>query len=439
MLLGDNRTGRNCLIILKVTNRPSALKAYPGRDSSTRNKAMTTETVLPLEGIRVVEFTTAWVGPGCGMMLSEMGAEIIKIENPKLPDYWRRLQAYYRGEGINRSASFAVLNRGKKSCLLDLKRPEDVDKAKKLVKISDIVIENYAPRVMESLGLGYSVLKDIKPDLIMISASGYGATGPDRDCLAFGPVLEAYSGLASLIGYPDGPPLPCGTTPSDHIGGITSAFAVLAALHHRDMTGEGQHIDLSEVESLTACIPEAVMEFTMNGRAPLPKGNRDEAMAPHGTYRCAGDDKWIAIAAGMDSEWKDLCLVMEKPELIDDERFIDGFSRLKNQDDLDRIITEWTKDRTPLDIMTKLQQANIAAGPVYSGEELYKDPHLRARGFFVEHNHPEVGKRELPGVFAKLSETPAAITGHDPLLGEHTDWVLNELLSSNDLQKETKE
>ncbi len=222
--------------------------------------------------------------------------------------------------------------------------------------------------------------------------------------------------------------MPCGTTPSDHIGGITSAFAVLAALHHRDITGEGQHIDLAEVESLTACIPEAVMEYTMNGRNPAPKGNRDESMAPHGTYRRRGEDKWVAIAVGDREEWIALCRVMEKPELVEDERFKDAFSRLNNRDDLDGIINGWTKNHTHLDIMTMLQAANVAAGPVYSGEEIYKDRHLREREFFAVHHHPEVGRRELPGVFAKLSETPGAVQGHDPLLGEHTEWVLNDLL-----------
>lgn len=389
---------------------------------------MTKQVEPPLDGIRVIEFTTAWVGPGCGLILSQMGAEIVKIENPHLPDYWRRLQAYYRGEGINRSASFAVLNRGKKSCLLDLKQPGDVEKAKGLVRKSDIVIENYAPRVMEGLGLGYRDLKTIKPDLIMISGSGYGATGPDKDCLAFGPVLEAYSGLTSLIGYPDGPPLPCGTTPSDHIGAITCAFAVLVALFHRDMTGEGQHIDLAEVESLSSCIPEAIMAFSMNRTIPMPKGNRDDAMAPHGTYRCSGDDDWIAIAVSNEQEWKSLCRAMKKPELINDHRFADGFSRLNHQDELDRILGAWTADKNAVELMNRLQKVNVAAGPVYSAHEIYKDPHLRERNFFVKHTHPEVGERELPGAFAKFSKTPGRIKGHDPLLGEHTDQVLDALL-----------
>ncbi len=388
---------------------------------------------LPLEGIRVIEFTTAWAGPTCGVMLSDMGAEVIKIENPALPDISRRLDPYAEGKpGLNRSGYFAVFNRGKKGCLLDLKQPEGVEAVKRLVRISDMVVVNFAPRVMDSLGLGYSVLKEIKPDLIMVSLSGYGATGPDKDNVAYGEVLEAYSGLDFLIGYPGDSPLQCGTTISDQVSATSAAFAALAALHYRDLTGEGQHIDVAEVEALLTCIPEAIMEFTMNGRIPLPQGNRSGTMAPHGCYRCQGEDKWVAIAVGNDSEWKDLCLVMGKPELIADERFQDGFCRLKNQDELDKIITEWTGGQVPIDVMTQLQKVNIASAPVYSSEELYKDPHLRARGFFVEINHPEVGKRELPGVFAKLSETPGAVRGHDPLLGEHTDWVLHELLTPND-------
>jgi len=386
----------------------------------------------PLEGIRVVEFTTSWVGPGGGMLLCEMGAEVIKIENPTVPDYWRRaVPAYYRGEGLNRSGIFAIINRGKKSCVLDLKQAKNVEAIKRLIKISDIVITNFAPRVMDNLGLGYSVLSEIKPDLIMISASGYGATGPDKDCVAFGVCLEPYAGLSSLIGYPGGPPLPCGTTLSDMAGQIAVAFAALVALHNRELEGEGQYIDISEVENLIACMPEAILEFSMNKREPKPHGNEDELMVPHGCYRCKGEDKWAAIAIKNDSEWKNLCLAMGKPELIEDERFKDGFVRKKNQSELNQVISEWTKGQDSISVMEKLQKVGVACGPVYSGEEIYNDPHLKAREFFVEHTHPEIGKKELPGIFAKLSETPGHIKGPDPLFGEHTDWVINELIPSN--------
>jgi len=387
---------------------------------------------LPLEGIRILEITTAWVGPGSAGMLASMGAEVIKLENPAMPDFWRRVPPFAEGkQGVNRSGAFALLNRGKKDCLLDLKTIEGVDTAKRLAKISDMVITNFSPRVMNSLGLDYDVLREVKPDIIMVYATGYGLNGPDKTRVAFGPVLEAYSGLSCMIGYPDSPAYLCGTSITDHVGAVTSAFAAMAALHHRDTTGEGQLVDLSETESALACMADAVMEYTMTGRNPRPHGNSDEIMAPHNCYRCRGDDNWIAIAAGSDEEWKNLCQAMGRAELVEDERFQDGFLRWKNQGSLDKIIAEWARDQDHIEAMKKLQEAGVAAGPVYSGEELYRDPQLRAREYFVEHEHPEVGRRELPGVLFKLSKTPGRIGGSDPLLGEHTDWVLKELLASD--------
>ncbi|MFC1913227.1 CaiB/BaiF CoA transferase family protein [Chloroflexota bacterium] len=383
----------------------------------------------PLEGIRVVEFTTAWVGPGCGMMLAEMGADVVKVDNPLRPDLHRRVPPFAdRKPGLNRGGWFALYNRGKKECYLDLKHPDGIDAAKRLVKISDIVIINFNPRVTDSLGLSYSTLKQVKPDLIMVAASGYGATGPDRNAGAYGQVLEAYTSLGSFIGYPDNPPQGCGLPISDHTSAVLSAFAALAALHHRDVTGEGQYIDVSEVESLLVCIPEAVMKFTMNKRTHEPHGNRDDIKAPHGCYRCLGDDDWIAVAVDSDQQWGDLCRIMGTIELIDDVRYSNGAQRLANQDELDKIITEWTKRRTSVDVMTQLQNVKVASGIVYNSEALYNDPHLRDREFFIAFEHPEIGKRDLPSVFAKLSDTPGAIKGREPLAGEHTDWVLNELL-----------
>ena len=388
-----------------------------------------------MEGIRVIEITTAWAGPVVGMMLADMGAEVIKIENPKKPDVSRLTVPFADGiRGINRSGYFAVCNRGKKDCTLDLKTPEGVDILKRLVKVSDILVENFPPRVMDSLGLGYSVLKEIKPDLIMISESGYGATGPDKECLAYGQVLEAYSGLSSLIGYPNRPPLGSLIPISDQTSATSSTVAVLAALHYRQITGEGQHIDISELETLINCFPDAIMEYTANQRVPLPSGNRDEVMTPHGCYRCQGEDNWIAIAINTDEEWKNLCQVIGKPGLADDERFQDGFLRWKNEDALNEIIIGWTKDKNHIEIFRQLQEAGVASGPVYNNEALFNDQHLRDREFFAEIEHPEVGKRELFGVFAKLSETPGAVR-RDPLLGEHNEWLLNELLADVNIRQ----
>ena len=344
---------------------------------------------MPLDGIRVVEITTAWVGPGCCGILASMGAEVIKLENPARPDFWRRVSPFAEAkQGVNRSGAFALLNRGKKDCLLDLKTAEGVDIAKRLVKISDLVISNFSPRVMSDLG------------------------------------------LSCLIGYPDSPAYLCGNSITDHIGATNAAFSAIAALHHRNNTGEGQLVDLSETETALCCMADAVMEYTMTGRDPRPHGNRDERMAPHNCYRCRGDDKWIAIVVKTDEEWQSLCQVMGKPELSDDVRFQDGFLRWKNQDELDKIVGEWTIDKDHIELMHTLQKAGVTAAPAYNGEELYKDPQMRARRYFVVHEHPEVGKRELPGVLFKLSVTPGRIRGSDPLLGEHTDWVLHELLAS---------
>ncbi|MDD4859602.1 MAG: CoA transferase [Dehalococcoidales bacterium] len=387
------------------------------------------ERARALDGVRVTEFTTSWVGPEAGLMLSQMGADIVRVENPATPDYWRRVSpAYFRGEGVNKSGYFAILNRGKKSIVLDLKKPENVEIAKKLVKISDIVIANFAPRVMDSLGLGYAALKEVKPDIVMIAASGYGATGPDRTGVAFGPALEPYSGVSILFGNPGGPPLPSGVTITDHHGAVTTAFAALVGLHFRDQTGEGQYIDLSEVETLLTIMPEAIMSYTMNRTVPPPDGNHNEVMAPHRCYRCEGTDKWVAIAVCDDEEFKALSKVMGQPELTKDARFNDGYRRLKHQDELDNVINDWTLTQTANDVMERLQKAGVASAPAYSAEELYSNPQLLARKFFVEHEHPEVGRKVLPGVFAKLSDTPAEIRGRDPLFGEHTDWVVKELL-----------
>jgi len=394
---------------------------------------MRNNKLLPLEGIRVIEIATAWAGPVCGRMLADMGAEVIKIENPERPDSGRMWPPYADAEpGVNRSGFFATMNLGKKSSLLDLKQPESIKIVKQLIKKSDIVVENFHPGVMDKLGLSYTALRLVKPDLIMISLSGYGATGTEKDCVAYGEVLEAYAGLSSLIGYPGSAPQGSGPVISNEASGVIGMFAILAALHYRDLTGEGQYIDISEVETLLACMPEAIMEFTMNGRIPVPNGNRERTMAPHGCYKCRGEDKWVAISVGTDSEWRDLCLAMGRPELIADERFQDGFSRLKNHDELDSIISGWTRGQSPIDVMAKLQDVNVAAGPVYSAEELYKDQHLMARDFFIEVDDPVVGKRKFPGPFAKLSETPGTIRSHAPLLGEHSDLVLRDLLGDCD-------
>lgn len=384
---------------------------------------------LPLEGIRVVEVATAWAGPRVCRILCDMGAEVIKIEKPARPDGTRRDQPFAEGiSGVNRSGSFHSLNVGKKSVTINLKQPEGKTTFKNLVKTSDIVVENFAPRVMESLGLGYEILKKIKPDIIMVSMSGFGATGPDSDRVAFGSILEAYSGLQMVMRRDNGLPNRCGTPIADHVSGVSAAFATLAALYHRKCCGEGQHLDISEVESLLASMPEAVLEYTMNGRLPAREGNRDEVMVPHNVYKCEGDDKWVAIAIDTDEEWQSFCRAIERPDLAANEKYADKFRRFQHEEELDTIISEWCSDKDHYDVMQLLQAAGIMAAPTYNQEELFNDPHIKKRGFLIVMDHPEVGKRELPGPFAKLSKTPGKVRSYAPLLGEHNDWVYNKLL-----------
>jgi len=386
---------------------------------------------LPLEGIRVCDLSRAMAGPVCTRMLAQMGAEIIKIEGPQMPDMGRQWPPFAESDqnSLNRSGFFAMMHGNEKDCLLDLKTPEGINTVKRLVKISDVVIDNFAPRVMPSLGLGYEELKKIKPDIIMVSESGYGTSGPERERVAFAQVLGGHAGANLLDGYPGGPPVFGGN--SDQLAGSTAAFAILAALHYRDLTGEGQYIDVAEVETLLAIMSRPIMEYVMTGRVPQARGNRDNVHAPQGCYRCQGEDRWVAISVGTDTEWQDLCRVMGKPELIDDERFRDMPSRLQHQDELDEIISEWTIGQDSVSVMTRLQEVNVPATHVNDGKDVHYDPHLKARETFVEIEYPETGKRKVVGVFAKFSATPGVVR-RDPLFGEHTDWLLNEFLPANE-------
>lgn len=385
----------------------------------------------PLEGIRVIELATAWAGPLCASLLADMGAEVVKIENPEFPDLTRRFPPFTEGKpGVDQSGYFAVFNRGKKNWALDLKIPENQEMVKKLVKVSDVVVQNFAPGVLDKLGLGYDILKEIKPDIIMVSLSGYGVSGPNKNGVAFGQVLETFVGLSPLIGKPDGTPFGCGFPVPDHTSGVDATFAVLAALRHRDRTGEGQQIDVSEIETLLCCMPEALMEFAMNGREPKPMGNKDSLMAPHGCFRCKGQDKWVAIAIKGENEWWEFCKTIGSPDMAHDERFHDLSSRLKHQDELNVIITDWTRGYAPLEVMKMLQRIGICCGPVYNAEEMYQDRQLIDRNFFVKTTHPLSGERYVPGIFARLTETPGKVSDRDHLLGEDNDWIVNHLLGT---------
>ena len=383
----------------------------------------------PLEGIRVADFTWVWAGPFCTLQLAHLGAEVIRVESAARPCVTRMLPPWPDGQpGLNRSGYFNQYNQGKLSLTLDLKQPEAVAVAKDLVARSDIVCENFAAGVMDRMGLGYAVLREIKPEIIMIALSGYGNSGPEREFVSYGPAQVPLSGMSSLTGYPNWPPMHVGISYGDPTGGLHGAFAVLAALWHRQRTGRGQFIDLSQQETTIAVLPEGVVEFAMNGTQPARDGNRDRGMAPHGIFRCEGDQRWIAISVRDDSEWQRFARAIGQPDLAADPSLRTLAGRKANEDRLEAIVAEWTGARSTEAATELLQRAGVPAFGVCNSQELAEDPQLNASGLFVCLDHPEVGRRQHVGIPWRMSDTPCTVRQPAPCLGQHTDQVLRDVL-----------
>jgi benzylsuccinate CoA-transferase BbsF subunit len=328
--------------------------------------------------------------------------------------------------GPDQSAIFTDLNLNKLSITLDLKQPRAVEIAKNLVGISDVVAQNMRPGVMDRLGLGYEALKAVKPDIIMLSSSAVGSTGPERSYVGYAPTFAAMGGISHITGRKDGLPQPLSGAIDLRVG-TTSAFAVLAALHHRKRTGRGQHIDLSSTEAVSSLVGHVFMEYAMNRRTPERADNRDESMAPHNCYPCGDDGRWVSIAVGNEEEWRALCQVVGDERLSNDKRFADAPSRWRRQEELDQIISEWTRGRSASEATEALQKAGVAAMPLLDGLSLSKDRHLRKRGMMVEVEHDALGKRVMMGAPWKYSKTPSEVRPA-PLLGEHNQYVLGDLL-----------
>jgi crotonobetainyl-CoA:carnitine CoA-transferase CaiB-like acyl-CoA transferase len=356
-------------------------------------------------------------GPYATRILADFGAEVIKVQ-PLLPE---AQDAFSKGY-------YNTWNRNKLGVTLNLNKEEGVAIARRLVAISDAVVENFTPRVMANWGLDYENLKKIKPDLIMLSMSTMGSTGPMRDYVGFGPTVHAFSGLTYLTSFPGKPPLGPGYAHADHVAGLVAALALLSALEYRRRTGEGQHIDVSQVEAMASLLGNAVLEYTADGRAPEPSGNRSGEAAPHGIYHCRGDDRWCAIAVFDDKEWHRFCRVMGNPSWAQDSRFATSACRLENVAELDSRVEGWTTQHTAEEVMTWLQAAGIAAGVVQDARDLAGDPQLRSRGFFVELDHPEMGKTISDVVPIRLSASKAGYRRAAPAVGRDNDYVYRELL-----------
>ena len=399
-----------------------------------------------LDGVRVLDLSRVWAGPLATRMLADMGAEVILVEAPvgraggrealermkQTRQAGRHFPYYPDGDPgdqpWNRMGMYNDFNRNKLGITLDLRYPRGQDIFKRLVKISDVVLENYTPRVMSNFGLDYLALRETNPGIIMISMPGYGMSGPYRDYPAFGTTVEQHAGFSSMIGYPDSGPYRTQSTYADPVASINAAGAVMLALLHRRHTGQGQYIELAHIEASVCLLAEPTLDYVMNRRQPTRLGNRHPFMAPHGCYRCQGDDAWVSIAVATDEEWQAFCGAIGDPPWTGEERFADQLSRWHNQDELDKLIGEWTIQHDHYQAMHVLQKAGVTAAAVLNAKELMNDPHLRERDYFVDVTHPEAGTHSYPGLPLKLSRNPLGSDRPSPCIGEHNRYVLGKLL-----------
>jgi len=378
----------------------------------------------PLEGIRVISFGTGAVIPDFGKILGEFGADVIKIESKENLDFMRTI-----GFDINNIPGFNESNRNKRSFGVNLKTEKGKKLVRQLVKKADIIGENFRGGVMASLGFGYNSVRRIKPDIIYISSQGFGAGGPYSDYQAYGPMLAAASGVLHLWAHPDDPyPVGSNVPLPDHIASKQAVVAVIAALDYRRRTGKGQFIDMSQVEVAASLIGEFCLEYTVNGRVPKAMGNRSLYAAPYGCYCCKGDDQWCAISVFTNDEWQGFCNAIGNPGWTKDPKFADTVSRLRNVDELDRLVEQWTIERDPHEVMNTLQAAGVAAGVAQRSIDTINDPQLKWLGAIIEVDHPVAGKRLYPGIPFKISNMTLHPSTAAPLLGQHTEEICRELL-----------
>ncbi len=388
----------------------------------------------PLQGVRVVEMGQLIAIPFAMKLLGDMGAQVIRLESTRRLESYRSDSVYQNevhGEFWNRGANFYEQNRNKLGITLDLGRPEGLEVLRSLIAVSDVFAENFTPRVIRNFGLEYGDLCRIKPDIIMVSSTGYGFDGPWANFGATGPATEGASGLAYATGYPGGPPVMAEIPYVDYTAGEHTVFAVMTALMNRLNTGIGQFIDVSQTQTAAVTIPEILLDYAANGRTAERIGNADPVMAPHGCYPCRGDDRWIAIAIGGDSEWQGLCRILGRLEWAEDPRLSGTLGRWQYREEIDRLLESETAKWDAHELMTALQAEGVPAGAVLDSKDLLFNPHLMDRKFYeVVRHHPSTEMPPLPyaGRPWKLSGTPAVSPRAAPIMGEHNEFVFGELL-----------
>ena len=388
----------------------------------------------PLHGVRIIEMGQLIAIPFAMKMLADMGAQVIRLESTGRLESYRSDSVYkneIHGEFWNRGANFYEQNRNKLGITLDLGQTEGLEILRRLISISDVFAENFTPRVIRNFGLGYEELRSVRPDIIMVSSTGYGFSGPWANFGATGPATEGAAGLAYATGYRDGTPVMAEIPYVDYTAGEHTVFAVMTALMSRLTTGEGQFIDVSQTQTSASTIPEILLDFAANGREPARIGNADPVMAPHGCYPCDGEDRWIAIAVAEDSEWQGLCEALGRQDWAADARFSGALGRQRHREELDLMVSIETAGWDAHALMEALQGRGVPAGAVLDSKDLLFNAHLTERKFYeVVAHHPSTEMPPLPyaGRPWKMSQTPAVKPAAAPLMGEHNELVLGELL-----------
>ena len=409
---------------------------------------------LPLDGVRIVDQTLAWAGPFGSQLLADWGAEVIRVEPlqfmqratraPNIRPFKRPTSNWANDypDGIpgerhwNRHLMFQVHARNKISITSDLPDPDCMDAYLKLVSISDVVMENNVPQTYAKIGASYEMLRQARPDIILVRLPAYGLNGPYSTYRAAGRQMESLAGHNWIRGYRnesldesrDLISVRGTTYLADAVGGVSEAFATMLALCHRKATGEGQVVEVASAEAVVHHIPESVIDYALNGRVQSPLGNTHPSRAPQGCYRCKGDDNWLVVSIGTDDEWSGMVRAMSHPHWARDVRFASVLGRYRCQEEIDEHISAWTRDKDHVELMHLLQAEGVPAAPVYDQEELFADPHMDSRGFFQELHQPSTGTHLYPGMSWQMAEIPNPIRRPSPMLGEHNEIIYRDLL-----------
>lgn len=385
-----------------------------------------------LEGIKVVDLSWAFAGPRVTKVLGDYGAEVLRLESSTRPEQMRMMGPFKDNiRGFDRSGGFTHCNTSKLSAALNLGHPKGIEIAKRFVAWADVLVETYAGGAMKRMGLGYEELTKVKPDIIMLSSSSLGQTGPGGRHPGYGGPVTGLAGFNYIAGWPDREPVDLGTY-TDFIAPHYSVVAILAALDYRRRTGKGMYLDVSQFETAIHFIAPLILDHAVNQRVAGRMGNRSPNAAPHGAYRCRGEDRWCAIAVCDDEEWKSFSRVIGNPSWTRELRFSTLLGRKKNEDELDRLVEQWTINHSAEKVMTGMQEAGVGAGVTQTIEEILQhDPQLKHLHFFWEVDHPLIGKHYSAASPFVLSKSPCELRPA-PLLGEHNEYAYKKVLGMSD-------